>query len=107
MTRTIDLRPETWRSCCPFFAPTFPLETGVWVFGSRAAATARRYSDLDLALEGEAPLDPDLLGRLSEALSESDLTIKVDVIDLRTVDPAFRRIIEREMIPLPADPGVD
>jgi predicted nucleotidyltransferase len=107
MTRTIDLRPEDLAILLPLLRAHLPLETGVWVFGSRAAGTARRYSDLDLALEGEAPLDPDLLGRLSEALSESDLTIKVDVIDLRTVDPAFRRIIEREMIPLPADPGVD
>jgi predicted nucleotidyltransferase len=107
MTRTIDLQPEDLAILLPLLRAHLPLETAVWVFGSRAAGTARRYSDLDLALEGEAPLDPDLLGRLSEALSESDLTIKVDVIDLRTVDPAFRRIIEREMIPLPADPGVD
>ena len=39
-------------------------------------------------------LDLDMLGRLKEALSESDLTIKVDLVDLRAVDPAFRRMIE-------------
>jgi Nucleotidyltransferase substrate binding protein like len=30
----------------------------------------------------------------------SDLTIKVDVLDLRAVDPAFKRIISSGMLPL-------
>jgi uncharacterized protein len=71
----------------------------VWVFGSRAIGRARQYSDVDLALEGEKPLDLDLLGRLRDAFSESDLTITVDVLDLRAVDPAFRQIIENQMVP--------
>ncbi len=58
------------------------------------------YSDLDLALEAESPLDTAQLGRLRDALSESDLTIKVDVLDLRVVDPAFKRIINIGMLPL-------
>jgi predicted nucleotidyltransferase len=80
-----------------------PPATGAWVFGSRATATAtaRRYSDLDLALEGERPLSLDVLGDIAEALSESDLPYKVDVIDLRSVDAAFRAIIEPDMVALP------
>ncbi len=35
-----------------------------------------------------------------EALSESDLPYNVDVIDLGSVDPAFRALIEQEMIAL-------
>jgi len=27
-----------------------------WVFGSRATATAQRFSDLDIALEGDEPI---------------------------------------------------
>jgi uncharacterized protein len=77
-----------------------PPDTGVFVFGSRVTGAARRYSDLDLALAGEAPLDSDLLNRLKDALSESDLTIKVDLVDLRAVDPAFRRIVEDGMVRL-------
>ena len=40
-----------------------------------------------------------MLGALREALSESDLTIKADVVDLRAADPAFRRIIEDQLVP--------
>jgi len=103
MSATIDLAPadrvillETLRS---HLAP----DVKAWVFGSRATGTARRYSDVDLALEGECLLDEAALARLRDALSESDLTIKVDVLDLRAVDPEFRRIISHAMLPLQLD----
>jgi hypothetical protein len=41
-----------------------------------------------------------VLADVAEALSESDLPYKVDVIDLRSVDPAFRALIEPEMVAL-------
>jgi nucleotidyltransferase substrate binding protein (TIGR01987 family) len=72
-----------------------------WVFGSPASGTARRYSDLDLALEGEKPLNSGLLANIAEALSQSDLAYKTDIIDLHAVDPDFRAIVERDMIALP------
>jgi uncharacterized protein len=72
-----------------------------WVFGSRANGSARRYSDLDVALEGDCRLGPDLLGDVAEALAESDLPYKSDVIDLQAVEPSFRAIIEPDLIALP------
>src|SRR5690349_13257293 len=52
------------------------------VFGSRALGRARPYSDLDLALEWDQPLGLDVIGAIAEALSESDLPYKVDIVDL-------------------------
>lgn len=77
-----------------------PVGTQAWVFGSRANTTARRYSDLDLAIESEKPLDISALGDVAEAFSESDLPYKVDVIDLNSINAAFRAIIERDLIAL-------
>jgi uncharacterized protein len=73
------------------------------VFGSRARGGARQYSDLDLALEWDRPLGLDLIGHIAEALSESDLPYKVDIVDLATVDPAFRARIAAHHITLPID----
>jgi len=61
-----------------------------FVFGSRAHGGARQYSDLDLAVEWDRPLGLALLGEVAEALSESDLPYKVDIVDLATVEPGFR-----------------
>ena len=101
MSKAIDLSPAELGIVRNILRDRLPHRTHAWVFGSRATASARRYSDLDLAFEGEEPLSPDVLGEVAEALSESDLPYKVDVIDLRTVDPAFRAIIEPDMVALP------
>ena len=70
----------------------------VWAFGSRATGKAKQFSDLDLAVEADAPLDLRTLALLDNAFAESDLPIKVDVIDLRTVSPSFRVIVERDRV---------
>jgi uncharacterized protein len=67
----------------------------VYVFGSRARGTAKPFSDLDLAIEADAPIPPERIESLREAFSESNLPILVDLVDLRTVSDTFRtRIFE-------------
>ena len=70
----------------------------IWAFGSRVTGHAKEFSDLDIALEGAGELDTNLLYALRDELSESDLPIAVDVLDLHAVSPAFRLVIERQRI---------
>ena len=100
MTQTIDLRQEDLAILRAVLRAHLPSDISIWVFGSRATGVARQYSDIDLALEGKEPVALDWLAQLRDALSESDLTIKADLLDLRVVDPAFRRRIAHEMVPL-------
>ncbi len=95
MSRTLDLQPADLAILQTILVDVAGYGIQIWAFGSRVTGTARRYSDLDLAVQTEARLDQNLLHRLQEALSESDLTIKVDLIDLAEVAPAFRRKIEQ------------
>ncbi len=70
----------------------------VWAFGSRATGErVRRFSDLDLAVDG-GELTFTQLGTLHDALDESRLPFKVDVVDLATVTPEFRARIETDMV---------
>jgi predicted nucleotidyltransferase len=105
MTRTIDLQQADLAILLAVLRANLPSGTAVFVFGSRATGTARRYSDVDLALRADQPLDGETLSRLRDALSQSDLTIKVDLVDLRAVDPSFQKIIEAEMVALPVHHG--
>jgi uncharacterized protein len=105
MTRTIDLQQADLAILLAVLRANLSAGTDVFVFGSRATGAARRYSDVDLALRADRPLDGETLDRLREALSESDLTIKVDLVDLRGVDPSFQEIIEGEMVALPVHDG--
>jgi predicted nucleotidyltransferase len=65
----------------------------VRVFGSRVRGTAKPHSDLDLAIVGSAPLGINRLGRLREAFMESDLPMRVDLLDWHAIPESFRRQI--------------
>src|SRR5262245_4979451 len=62
-----------------------------YLFGSRAAGTARAFSDIDVALEAAVgPIDPGLLANRVERLEESTVPYRVDLVDL-AVAPAWLR----------------
>ncbi len=90
----VDLRPDHWaivRSALRRHVP----DRKVLVFGSRATWTAKDYSDLDIVIMGEEPLSLHAASALDEALGESNLPFKVDVVDWARIDEEFRRIIRR------------
>jgi predicted nucleotidyltransferase len=71
----------------------------VWAFGSRATGKAKRYSDLDLVLISDQRIAFSALAALEAAFEESNLPFKVDVVDITSVAPAFRAIIEATAVP--------
>lgn len=71
----------------------------VRAFGSRANGHARRASDLDLLLMTKAPLEPVVLARLKDDLTESDLPFRVDVLDAADVGASFLATIKRDEVP--------
>jgi uncharacterized protein len=69
----------------------------VWVFGSRVHQRGLKpFSDLDLALITEHPLDISLYGKIKEAFDESDLPIRVDIVDWSLLTDSFKEIIRKE-----------
>ena len=98
--RRIDLPAEQRGLVWQILRSNLPATAKVWVFGSRATGRARRYSDLDLAIDAGRPLTLDETASLADAFSESDLVYRVDVVDWRTIDDRFRQIIVRNRLPL-------
>ena len=101
MIAVLDLQDDHAAIVRAILREHLPAGAEVYVFGSRAHGGARRYSDLDLALEWDRPLGLELIGAIAEALSESDLPYKVDLLDLATVEPGFRARIAADFVPLP------
>lgn len=97
---TLDLRPDHRDLVLSILREHVPSLARVWAFGSRATGRARRYSDLDLAVDAGRPLTIDERAALFDALDESDLPFNVDVLDWRTVSDRFRALIEADRIPL-------
>lgn len=100
MTPAIDLRPDHRKIVNDILREHLAPGVTVWVFGSRAEWTTKDSSDLDLALEGDGPLDPQTVMALELAFEESLLPFRVDVVDLYSVDESFRRIVRRSRLAL-------
>lgn len=66
----------------------------VRAFGSRVTGGARPHSDLDLAFLAPHRLSPDRLQTLREAFEESDLPIRVDVVDWHELPQGLRDAID-------------
>lgn len=73
-------------------------EIAVYLFGSWARGEATPCSDIDLAVESRTPLPPGLLAQLRERLEESRVPYRIEVVDLREADPAFRQRVLEEGI---------
>lgn len=73
--------------------------TRVGVFGSAARGDDRPDSDVDLLVDLPAGISLLELGRLTEEL-ESLLGTRVDVVPERSVKPAVRARIDRDLVPL-------
>ncbi len=74
----------------------------LWAFGSRVSGRARPFSDLDLAIIREGPLDATTKAELRYALSESDFPVKVDLLEWARADASFREIIQGNHIVIAA-----
>lgn len=95
----LDLAPEHLLIVRRLLAEYLPGYRAL-AFGSRVKGTARRFSDLDIAVDGATAIPWMTLGQLKEALSESDLPMRVDVVDLTSSSKEFRDMVLAHALPL-------
>lgn len=68
----------------------------VYVFGSRARGDYKQFSDLDLLFERDPSIDLKLIAKIRSALEDSDLPIKIDLVDRQECAKSFLPKILRE-----------
>ena len=71
--------------------------TEVWAYGSRVTGSGHEASDLDLVLRNPQNLleETSVLYDLKEAFIESNLPIRVDIMDWARIPESFHREVER------------
>lgn len=70
----------------------------VYLFGSRAKNTARRNSDIDIALLSNKIDISVIASQLRENFEESSTPYQVDIVDLNSADEAMKQKILKEAI---------
>jgi type I restriction enzyme S subunit len=93
----IDLNAQDWNEVCHILKIHIP-DYPVWAFGSRVKWTAKAYSDLDLAIITRQPLSLSAMATIKEAFEESNLSIRVDIVDWAATSEEFRKIIEQHKV---------
>jgi predicted nucleotidyltransferase len=69
----------------------------VFLFGSRAAGSATERSDIDIGIEGPAPVPRSALAAIQEELEEAPTLYTIDVVDFRPVPENFRRLAQHRL----------
>src|SRR5438132_12981182 len=64
----------------------------IW-FGSWPQGKALPHSDIDVAISTGAPIAPECMGLLQEAVDEVPTLYEIDIIDLNATGPALREEI--------------
>ena len=95
----VELKPAEMETVRAILARHLP-EYEIRAFGSRVhGENLKPHSDLDLVIMNETPLPSKRYATLKDAFSESDLPLKVDVVEWASVSEGFRALIERSSQP--------
>lgn len=78
--------------------PLRKLGAKVYVFGSRARGDSKELSDLDLLYETDEPIALSQIAQIKFDLEESDLPIKVDIVDVRDLPSSFLSDVMKERV---------
>jgi predicted nucleotidyltransferase len=69
----------------------------IFLFGSRAEGTAHERSDIDIGIEGPAPVPREVLALIQEELEEAPTLYTIDVVDFTRVSEKFRRVAHQRL----------
>lgn len=69
-----------------------PTQYQAFVFGSRATDKSRRFSDIDLGIEGATKIPGFIMQRIKGDFEESNLPYKIDVVDFSLVSDTFKQV---------------
>ncbi|MGN0031775.1 MAG: nucleotidyltransferase family protein [Candidatus Gastranaerophilaceae bacterium] len=68
----------------------------IYIFGSRVKNTAKKYSDIDIALKSDC-LNEKILLKIKNEFEDSTLPYEVDLIDLNTISEKFKAQITNDL----------
>jgi hypothetical protein len=94
---TLDL-PSDWQQEIKAILVQYMPNATAWVFGSRVTGKAKQWSDCDIVLLTQTPINWQQLERLKDAFSESNLPIMIDVSDWSTLPLFLQEKIKQQHI---------
>jgi predicted nucleotidyltransferase len=69
----------------------------VFLFGSRATGKARERSDIDIGVEGPAPVSGSTLAAIQDEIEDAPTLYSIDIVDFARVPEKFRRVARQRI----------
>ncbi len=77
-----------------------PKKDEVFIFGSRATGTHKKFSDIDIGIKSSNPDLSYKLSCLEEGFEESNIPYRVDVVNFSKTSKNFKEVAKKEIISL-------
>ena len=75
-------------------------DANFWAFGSRINDTAKKYSDLDIAIIDHDKIPLNKITVLKDDLSQTDIPYIIDIVDYNRISDEFKNHITNSHIKL-------
>lgn len=75
-----------------------PKTHAFFIFGSRGIGNNRKYSDIDIGIEGKKSLSLGTIAQLEDSFDNSNLPYTVDLVDFTTVTPQFKTVAKKHIV---------
>jgi uncharacterized protein len=66
----------------------------IMIFGSRVRGTARKFSDVDVAVLDQNPIQNTKFTKIKEYINTSKFRYLVDLVDVNSISPEFRKVVQ-------------
>ena len=93
----IDIQPEQLALLKNMLNLHLKSNTNVYAFGSRTDGTARKFSDLDILIKGQQPLNVKMKIELQVAFAESGINFRIDISDWLALSESFKSAIKYKL----------
>ncbi|MBI2099651.1 nucleotidyltransferase domain-containing protein [Candidatus Uhrbacteria bacterium] len=67
----------------------------LFFFGSRVSGTGREQSDVDIGIEGDAPIPLEIMAQIKSDIAELPILHSIDIVDFGNVDDNFKEVAKK------------
>ena len=69
----------------------------IFFFGSRVSGTGSERSDVDIGIEGEAPIPLEIMAKMKGDIAELPILHSIDIVDFGNADDNFKEVAKKSI----------
>jgi len=92
----VDIKFKEYKKALLDIIHEFLPHCKVYLFGSRARQEHSEGADIDLALDNNKPIDPNIMYKIRDKIEQSTIPLFVDLVDINNANESIKKEIKNE-----------